>query len=686
MVGTLKETLDDPDGKHPEEAAWAGKLVALMRGRDGFNKLVKFGVDCDFAVTCNRMIRLQDKPSADLALTVTEVTECLEMCYVLFEEGRAFDLQDNHTYTGHLLRSFLLPDSASGQEGVAASSQGAAAVSRQRGAKALGELGIGWPKDISVEEALKEGKRYAKTLYKMAFKFMKLNYPDYSWRTKFGAFTCGATAFPEAYRLDCLEKLAVKENLDKAQTRHQFQQVFPHMKRLYQETGDNRLAWAKLLESLRVRRDCNTFRADMQCVVSLAVTFIGLLDVTTCVERCFARLQRLEIKSRERHCHPSRLHDSLNIVLQVPSNVDALVTRTPAPVRLSASSKAPLLQLLWLPSPLITKAQSKYAEFFGRRALECRSMEAKPLALRAQEFRGTWVKKNLKSGLKQGSANITKGQLKQKWTAHVTGLVKSWRKRKGSLQPGSSGLQQDANCGLQPAAAARQKIAFDALARRKLKDRFDFEKAERETGLARPVKPLLTRAKAKAKAKATPQAKGEKRSAATAFEQVWFDCEKLAKASKLDLKASQDKASAQILVVDDYEKSLKSSSASLHCRLHGKTLASSEVVFEKGVLKGPSVKFAAPTSEVIVFPSPEVLKKHGALMQELRRSKRVRILADEKSMLATCATTASSQARWLGVKAEIVALASKLKAAKVPASRAVACTASHFVQNVGTVV
>ena len=42
-------------------------------------------------------------------------------------------------------------------------------------------------------------------------------------------------------------------------------------------------------------------------------------------------------------------------------------------------------------------------------------------------------------------------------------------------------MQPDANCGLQPAAAARQKSAFD--------DRFDFEKAERETGLARPVKP-----------------------------------------------------------------------------------------------------------------------------------------------------------------------------------------------------
>jgi len=283
----------------------------------------------------------------------------------LFEEGRAFDFANNHTYTGHLLRGLLVPPDA---------------ASSQRGTKALMDLGIGWPKNMSVDDALQEGKRYAKTLYKMAFKFLKLNFPDYSWRTKFGAFDCGPSAFPEAYRLECLEKSAVKVGLDKTQTRDQFQQVFPHMKRLLRETGDNRLAWCRLLETLRVRKSGlpgdkpvkRKFRANMSCVVQLALTYICILDVTTDVERCFARLQRLEIKPRERHCHPSRLHDSLNIVLEVPSTVDALVTRTPTPVRLD--SKAPLLHLMWRTGPLLTKAQAKYAEFFGRKRLPCRSI------------------------------------------------------------------------------------------------------------------------------------------------------------------------------------------------------------------------------------------------------------------------------------------------------------------------
>ena len=121
----------------------------------------------------------------------------MEICYVLFEEERAFNLEDNHSYTGHLLRSFLLPnDAASSQGGDSASSRCGASASSQRGAKALGALGMGWPRDISRDEALQEGKRYAKTLYKMAFKFLKLNFPDYSWRTKLTLSSAARVHFP----------------------------------------------------------------------------------------------------------------------------------------------------------------------------------------------------------------------------------------------------------------------------------------------------------------------------------------------------------------------------------------------------------------------------------------------------------------------------------------------------------
>ena len=95
VVGVLVELHTDKD--HPQDAAWAKGLLRLISGTDGFNKLMKFGVDCDFAVAAGLLIRLQDKSSADISLSVSEVTDCLEICHVLFQKGHVFDLQDNHT-------------------------------------------------------------------------------------------------------------------------------------------------------------------------------------------------------------------------------------------------------------------------------------------------------------------------------------------------------------------------------------------------------------------------------------------------------------------------------------------------------------------------------------------------------------------------------------------------------------
>ena len=282
-----------------------------------------------------------------------------------------------------------------------------------------------------------------------------------------------AFAFPEAYRLDCLEKLAVKEGLDKAQTRWQFQQVFPHMKRLYRESDDNRQAWCKLLESVRSRVNSRKFRPEMICVVPLTLTYISIFDVTTDVERAFARIQRLEIKSRERHCRPSRLQDSLNVLLEVPSCVDALVTRTPEAT--CQNSSAPLLQVMWRPRLLVAKAQRKYAEFFGTKKLACRSMEPLSLVARAKECRLQAIKTSKPSGLQPGASpcesgaprTIPKIELRRRWTSHVKGLVTDLRTR--------GGLQRSTRS---PGCTARQKRAFAALAARKSRDRSDFAKAE----------------------------------------------------------------------------------------------------------------------------------------------------------------------------------------------------------------
>jgi hypothetical protein len=191
------------------------------------------------------------------------------------------------------------------------------------------------------------------------------------------------------------------------------------------------------------------------------------------------------------------------------------------------------------------------------------------------------------------------------------------------------------------------------------------------------VKPLRTQAKAKAK--------GVKRPAASAVESVWFENGQVAKASKLDVAVSKDKMSAQILVVDDYEKNLKGGATSLHCRLHGKILAGKNAKINDGTLTGQHTLFSKPTQQLLVYASSAVAKKHYALIKELQHAPCVTFMTSEDSMLAACKNTVSSQIRWLGVKAELAAFAQKLEAAKLSSSSSLVCTATHFVQGIGAV-
>ena len=95
------------------------------------------------------------------------------------------------------------------------------------------------------------GPMACKTLHKMTKEFFRWNYPDYDWRRKFGAFNSNEMCFPRELRLQYIGELATKEGLDPNAARSQFLMALPHMKRLFQETGDNREAWCLYAEMLR---------------------------------------------------------------------------------------------------------------------------------------------------------------------------------------------------------------------------------------------------------------------------------------------------------------------------------------------------------------------------------------------------------------------------------------------------
>ena len=70
-VGVLVELQQADDKNRPADVAWAKGLLRFISGADGFNKLVKFRVDCDFAVAAGLLIRLQGRSSADISLSVS---------------------------------------------------------------------------------------------------------------------------------------------------------------------------------------------------------------------------------------------------------------------------------------------------------------------------------------------------------------------------------------------------------------------------------------------------------------------------------------------------------------------------------------------------------------------------------------------------------------------------------------
>ena len=360
----------------------------------------------------------------------------------------------------------------------------------------------------------------------------------------------------------------------------------------------------------------------------------------------------------------------MNVLLEVPSCVDALVTRTPEATR--QTSSAPLLQIIWRPKALLAKAQRKYAEFFGTKKLACRKMEPLALSDRAKQVRTRAIKTSKPSGLQPGVASsnkpgaprtVAKIEMRRRWTSHVKQLVKN-EKAGGGFQTSTAS----------PGCTARQKMALAALAARKSRDRSEFDKAEKLTGLVRPVKPLRTLAKAKAK--------GVKR---RALQSVWFENMQVAKAAKMDVAATQNKTAAEVLVVDDYEKTLKAGALGLHCRLHGKILAAKTAKIDGGKLTGPHTRFSKPTQKRLIYASSAAKQKHSLIVKELQNAPCIKFVPSEDIFFHACKDPAhrDSQRSCLVVRAEIAALLQRLHAADLPGVAVL--TATHFVEDIGVI-
>lgn len=196
--------------------------------------------------------------------------------------------------------------------------------------------------------------------------------------------------------------------------------------------------------------------------------------------RVMAKIEILELKRRVNKMDPLTMKDSLQVLIEVPKTVGALVVTSHQTIAAAAvNNKARELQVLWRPGPLLLKAQRKYAAFFGTRSLQSRSLRPQTLFERAKSLATKPIRvapQFSPSRVKNLHVKVTRKARKQEWLVSAKAMV---------AQSKNSGIRPPA-----PASSIFLTSQWQSIAARRRKDEVDFRHAEATTGLARPPKPV----------------------------------------------------------------------------------------------------------------------------------------------------------------------------------------------------
>jgi hypothetical protein len=412
MVKVLIIMKNDTLPCHRLDRLWAIDVLNVLQGVEGFHALVCFAIESDFAFATHLLTKVQDESQPDASLTAYQAQTCLDTCEVLFLEGAVFSSDRNGTFTSTLLHGLrerhVLPPGFFADRDTPYSD-------------------IGWPTDLSLID-VDRPLLFARDLYSATKLFFDINYPDHSWRAKFGCFNEGEGRYAESIRLTCVEELAVKEDLCPVKCRNQFCQILPLLRRHYSECLDNREALIRSLEVFRVSN--TTFRSEVAEILELSLSFIGLLDATGDCERTFAKKNRLCPNGREMCC--VALKDSIQISQEVSQSLDCLVDRMPAPVLLEKErAKQLFVQVAFRPGKFILKGMSRYAEFYGQRRLASRSLV--PVSVRGKASKSVRSRAPVITVKPLvARAKITKVAIRARWMKSVSLLVAQLRNRRAN--------------------------------------------------------------------------------------------------------------------------------------------------------------------------------------------------------------------------------------------------------------
>ena len=170
-----------------------------------------------------------------------------------------------------------------------------------------------------------------------------------------------------------IRELAKKEGVDEIRSWEQFWEALPHVRRLYDKCGDVRAAWGQYMDTFcRMRRPSTAWKPSADCIVVLVLTYLGIMDGSSDVERNFSQLALIEcVRARRHHCE-QLLQDILKVRLHAPAEFHEILLEN------AEWGKAV--------GRFLGAAQHKYSELFGQRQLASRSMVPMLLDVKRELF------------------------------------------------------------------------------------------------------------------------------------------------------------------------------------------------------------------------------------------------------------------------------------------------------------
>ena len=162
------------------------------------------------------------------------------------------------------------------------------------------------------------------------------------------------------------------------------------------------------------RGKCRGWRLRADCIVPLVLTYLGITDGSSDVERAFSHLQLVKCRRAQRHHLPQVLQDILKVRLHAPADFKA----TACSGTLDEAASA-----------FIERARAKYAEFYGCRHLARRSTVPVTPSVKRALFalrRPRWQH----CGLKKGSDRARAARLRMR-----EGDVQRWLGERRLVNP-----------------------------------------------------------------------------------------------------------------------------------------------------------------------------------------------------------------------------------------------------------